>query len=149
MADYLVLKWVHILGAVLLLGNVTVTGGWTLYLYRHWRDEVMPFRPIARAILWTDLLFTLSGGVALSVTGIWMARHSGLPLLDTPWLFHGILALGLATFAWLVLLLPWQFRLERTTDPAEIRRLFLRWSVVGWIDTAILFYGLWVMVTRT
>ena len=36
MVDYLVIKSLHLLGAVLLLGNVTVTGVWSLYLYRHW-----------------------------------------------------------------------------------------------------------------
>lgn len=148
MVDYLTLKWLHIVGAVLLLGNVTVTGVWTLYLYRHWRDEVIPFRPVARAILWTDLLFTLGGGTTLTVTGIVMARRSGFPLLGTPWLLQGIIALAIATLAWLVLLLPDQLRLERTSDPAEIRRLFLRWSVIGWADTAVLFYGLWAMVKR-
>lgn len=149
MGDPLILKWLHILGAILLLGNVTVTGVWTLYLYRHWREAAMPFRPIARAILWTDLAFTLGGGVLLTVTGIVMALRAGLPFLGTPWLLHGLLALALGTLIWLALLLPDQLRLERATDPAEIRRLFLRWSVIGWADTVVLYYGLWAMVTKS
>lgn len=148
MAEYLTLKWLHVLGAILLLGNVTVTGVWTLYLYRHWRDSAMPFRPIARAILWTDLLFTVGGGALLTATGLMMAQRAGFSLLETPWLFRGIVALGVATLAWLVILLPTQFRLERATESGEIRRLFLRWTLIGWADTAILFYGLWAMVTR-
>ena len=49
MADYGVLKTLHVVGAVLLVGNVTVTGIWALLMYRA-RTEV-PFRPVARAIL--------------------------------------------------------------------------------------------------
>ncbi len=148
MVDYLVLKWVHIIGGILLLGNVTVTGVWSLYLYRHWRDEAMPFAPIARAILLTDLVFTLGGGALLSITGVWMALRSGFPFLETPWLLHGIIALSLATLAWAVILIPDQLKMEKATDPAQIRKLFLRWSVIGWADTAVLFYGLWAMVTK-
>jgi hypothetical protein len=60
----------------------------------------------------------------------------------------GIAALSLSTLSWLVVLLPDQWRLERTSDPVVIRRLFLRWSVVGWLSTALLFYAIWGMVTR-
>lgn len=148
MFDYFALKALHVIGAVLLLGNVTVTGVWSLYLFRHWRDATIPFRPVARAILWTDLIFTLGGGVLLTLTGVIMALQSNFPFFQTPWLVKGIVALSLSTLSWLAILLPDQYRLERTEDPATIRRLFLRWSVIGWASTALLFYGLWAMVTR-
>lgn len=146
--DYFTLKALHVIGAVLLVGNVTVTGAWSLYLYRHWRDATIPFRPVARAILWTDLIFTLGGGILLTVSGVVMALQGKLPILDTPWLVKGIAALTIVTLSWLAILLPDQYRLERTEDPATIRKLFLRWSVVGWIGTALLFYALWAMVTK-
>lgn len=148
MADYGAFKALHVIGAVLLVGNVTVTGVWSLYLYRVWRAGGFSFRPVARAILWTDLIFTVGGGILLTFTGIQMVVRSELPWLETPWLLHGIVSLGLGTLVWLAVLLPDQLRLERATDPEQIRRLFLRWSVVGWADTLVLFYGLWAMVTR-
>lgn len=148
MVDYQFLRFIHLTGAVLLLGNVTVTGFWSGYLYRHWKDGAFPFRPIARAILWTDLVFTIGGGALLSVTGIVMALRSGFPLLGTPWIVKGVAGLGLSTLAWLVFLLPDQFRLERSTDPVVLRRTFLRWTVFGWISTIFLYYGLWAMATR-
>ncbi len=148
MVDYQMLRALHVTGAVLLLGNVTVTGAWSLYLYRHWREETFPFRPIARAILWTDLVFTTGGGALLTITGIMMALQSGFPFYTTPWLFKGIVALTLSTVSWLVFLLPDQWRLERATDRAVIRRVFIRWSVLGWVSTLLLFYGLWAMVMR-
>lgn len=148
MVDYLVIKSLHLVGAVLLLGNVTVTGVWSYYLYRHWGDGTVPFRPIARAILWTDLAFTAGGGAALTVSGVWMILRMDYPVLATPWLLKGIVALSLSTLSWLAVLLPDQVRLERSDDPAVIRRLFRRWSVVGWASTALLFYALWVMVTK-
>lgn len=148
MVDYALIKALHVTGAVLLVGNVTVTGVWAYYLYRWWREGTVPFRPIARAILWTDLIFTLGGGAMLSVSGIVMLIQSGLPWRELTWIREGIGALVLSTLLWLVLLLPAQWQMERVTDAAVIRRLFLRWSVIGWAATILLFYGLYVMVTK-
>ena len=142
------LKLLHIGGAVLLLGNVTVTGVWAAYLYRA-RPRV-PFQAVARAILWTDLAFTLGGGVLLTISGILLTLRHGYRLADTPWLLKGIVALAVSTLLWLVVLLPDQWRMERLPpgDDRALRRLFLRWSVVGWTATALLFYGLYVMVGK-
>lgn len=149
MDEHALLRMMHVTGAVLLIGNVTVTGFWAAYFYRAWPD--VPFRPVARAILWTDLIFTLAGGTLLTVSGILLAMRLRLPVFDTPWLLKGIVALGLATLVWLVVLLPYQLRLERTApdDRARLRKLFLGWSVVGWADTLLLLYGLWAMVGKT
>lgn len=148
MDDHTLLRMLHVTGAVLLIGNVTVTGFWATCMYRAFPP--VPFRPVARAILWADLVFTLAGGALLTVSGILLTTRLGLPVLETPWLLKGIVVLGLATLVWLAVLLPFQLRLERTPpeDGPGLRRLFLRWSVVGWADTLLLFYGLWVMVGR-
>jgi uncharacterized membrane protein len=142
------LKLLHVTGAVLLLGNVTVTGVWAAYLYRA-RPRV-PFRAVARAILWTDLAFTFGGGVLLTVSGILLALRHGYRVADTPWLLKGIAALACSTLLWLLLLLPDQWRMERLAvdDERTLRRLFLRWSLVGWSATLVLFYGLYVMVGK-
>ena len=148
MADPALLRVIHVASAVVLLGNVTVTGFWAAYLYRS-RKQV-PFRPVARAILWTDLVFTLGGGAMLAVSGALLVRARGYPIADTPWLRQGIGALILSTALWLGFLLPDQWRLERIdpADEAGLRRLFKRWSLVGWTAAAILFYGLWTMVSK-
>jgi uncharacterized membrane protein len=148
MANAVWLRVIHVAGAVLLLGNVTVTGFWAAYLYR--ARGTVPFRPVARAILWTDVVFTLGGGAMLVVSGVLLVRARGYAIADTPWLRQSIGALASSTALWLVFLLPDQWRLQRVdpADDATLRRLFLRWSVVGWAATALLFYGLWAMVSK-
>lgn len=142
------LRILHVAGAVMLIGNVTVTGFWATYLYRD-RHRV-PFPAVARAILWTDLAFTVGGGVLLTVSGILLAMHRGYRVTETPWLLKGILALAIATLLWLCSLLPDQWRMERLApdDEPALRRLFVRWSIVGWTATLVLFYGLYVMVGK-
>jgi uncharacterized membrane protein len=142
------LLWLHVTGAVLLIGNVVVTGFWATFLYRE--RPAVQFRPVARAILWADLVFTLCGGTLLTVSGILLVRARGYPVLGTPWLLRGIAALALSTLIWVVLLLPEQWRLERVApgDERTLRRRFVRWSVAGWAATLVLFYGLWCMVAK-
>lgn len=148
MADPGLFRLIHVAGAVLLLGNVTVTGFWAAYLYRA-RGRV-PFRLVARGILWADLVFTLTGATMLVVSGILLIRIRGYALAENPWLRQGIGALAASTALWLFLLLPDQWRLQRAdpADDAALGRIFRRWSVVGWTATAFLFYGLWAMVSK-
>lgn len=148
MVDVAVWRGLHVLGAVLLVGNVIITGFWAAYLYA--RQDVVPFRPVARAILWADLLFTAAGAALLTVSGIQLVLARGLPFWGTPWLVRGVGGLVLATLLWLAVLIPDQLRLERLApgESARLRRIFLRWSVVGWGSTVLLLYSLWVMVTK-
>ncbi len=142
------LRFLHVLGAVLLLGNVAVTGLWAGLLWRS-RAE-FPYPRAARAILWADLCFTLVGGSLLTMSGIFLVRNEGLPWRDLPWIRHGIAALATATVIWLVALLPDQWRMERwAADDPRYPRAFWRWTVVGWLDTLVLFFGLWAMVTKS
>jgi uncharacterized membrane protein len=148
MDEHAWLRMLHVTGAVLLLGNVTVTGFWATYLYRN--RPVAEFRSYARGIMWADAIFTLGGGALLTVSGVLLAGRLGLPVLATPWLLKGIAALGTATLVWLVFLVPLQIRLERIAplDERGLRRTFLGWSLIGWADTALLLYGLLAMVTK-
>ena len=94
MDEIALLRALHLTGAVLLLGNVTVTGFWATFFYR--ARQRVPFRPVARAILWTDLVFTLGGGTLLTVSGILLAMRRGYTLAEERWLLEGIGALAIA-----------------------------------------------------
>jgi uncharacterized membrane protein len=148
MDSYQIWKTLHVTAAVLIVGNVTVTGFWAYFLYR--QRHGVGFRLIARGILWTDVIFTLVGGAGLTITGILMVRARPISILDTPWLGRGVVMLGVSTLVWLVSLLPDQLRMERLdqSDDRGMRRLFTRWSVFGWSSTVLLFIGLWSMVMR-
>lgn len=145
---YLFWKALHVIGAVLMVGNVTVTGVWTILLWRH-RYEV-PLRRIAHGILWTDFWFTFLGGAMMTIAGIQMIRVGGIPWRTTGWLMDGIILLGISSAIWLVALLPDQFRMERcpAENPGRFRTLYLRWSVIGWLATVVLYLGIWVMVVK-
>ncbi len=148
MDSYQFWKVLHVMSAVLLVGNVTVTGFWAHFLYR--QRAAVGFRAIARGIMWSDILFTVLGGAGLTVTGILMVRAQHLSIMEVPWLRRGVLMLVISTLAWLVFLLPDQLRMERVdqSDDRGVRRLFTRWSALGWASTILLFVGLWSMVMK-
>ena len=142
------LRAMHVLGAVLLLGNVIVTGLWAALLWR--ARPAVPFRPVARAIMWADLCFTVLGGSALTVSGIFLIQVHRLPWRELAWVRHGIGALAAGTLIWLVVLLPDQLRMDRLPeDDPRYARAYWRWTIVGWGATLILLYGLWAMVTKS
>ena len=147
-STYFVLKALHITAAVLMVGNVTITGVWASFYFR-WRRQA-DFRLAARAILWTDLFFTFLGGAALTITGILLARQAGMPILETPWIRRSALLLAISTLLWLTILLPDQWRMERldASRDAFLKAVFTRWSVVGWGSTVLLFVAMWSMVLK-
>jgi uncharacterized membrane protein len=143
-----VYRAVHVTAAVILVGNATVTGFWAVFLYRV-RDTV-PFRQVARAILWADFFFTVLGAGILVLTGIRLVELRSLSFTATPWLMKGAGALAVALLLWLAFLLPDQFRLKQIPkdDRRTLRRIFLRWTVIGWMTSLALFFGLWTMVLK-
>lgn len=144
------LKALHVLAAILFVGNVIVTGIWTAIFFRARRTH--DFRVAARAIVLTDWLFTVGGGALLTITGVSLAIGRGYPLWGTPWIRQAIVALAISTAMWLVLLVPAQHSMLRVgsvhVDDAALVRAYTRWNLAGWTATAPLLYAVWCMVTK-
>jgi uncharacterized membrane protein len=144
------LKALHVLAAILFVGNVIVTGIWTAMFFRarHTHD----FRVAARAIVFTDWIFTVGGGSLLTITGVTLALGRGYTMWGTPWIRQAIVALAISTVMWLVLLVPAQrLMLREVSNEAEEARLvraYTRWNVAGWTATAPLLYAVWCMVAK-
>lgn len=145
-----ILELVHVVCAALWLGNFTLTGIWALRAFRT-KDAALR-RFAVGEIIFTDILFTLTLGIAVTITGIALASAEHVDIWATRWT---ALALGIVIvsgLAWLALLLPAQFAMLRMSrageDPAALERLFLRWNVVGWSVTALLFFVIYLMVFK-
>lgn len=143
------LKTAHILGAILFVGNVVITGIWSAIFWRarHTHD----FARAARAIVITDWWFTVGGGAVLTTSGVTLALLRGLPLWDTPWIRQAIMALTLSTLLWLVVLVPAQRIMVRHTghdNDETLVRAYSRWSLWGWTATVPLVYAVWCMVAK-
>ena len=93
MSTYLLVKWLHIVSSVVLVG----TGfGSAFYLFFANRSDSLPARAVvARLVVRADLWFTTPAALVQPASGIWLAHTAGWPL-TTPWL---LASLGLYALA--------------------------------------------------
>jgi uncharacterized membrane protein len=150
---YAFFKTLHILGLVLMLGNVTVTALWKVFADRTCKPQIMAFSQWLVTV--TDFSFTLSGGFLMVVGGYGAAYVGGLPI-TTSWLLVGQLMMGMAGAVWVGILVPIQIRQAAwardfaiTGDvPAGYRKASSTWLVWGLLSTVPLGIGMWVMVAK-
>jgi uncharacterized membrane protein len=150
----LLLKALHVLGVVLMLGNVIVTGFWNFKAVRTRDARVIAFAQ--REVIAADYGLTFGGGALLSVSGFLLAQAYGLNPWTTPWIVGGFGLLGLSTLLWLIVLVPCQSRMARLSHaarddaplPPAFYRAFWCWNVVGWFATLLLVAALALMVLK-
>src|SRR6266540_741565 len=67
-------KWLHVLGAVLFLGNIIVTGFWMLLAERNGNEPSIRFAAIG--VNWADVFFTAPGVILLLGNGLRSEEHT-------------------------------------------------------------------------
>lgn len=108
MDTYLILKSLHILGAVIFLGNIIVTGWWKTLADRTREPKIIAFAQ--RQVTLTDFIFT-GGGVALVlITGIVNAEIHGMDYWHTRWLAWGMWLFIASGGIWAAILIPVQIK---------------------------------------
>jgi uncharacterized membrane protein len=113
---YFLLKTIHIVSSVLLVG----TGfGSAFYLFFANRSGSLQVKAVVcRLVVRADTWFTTPAVIVQPATGIWMARIAGWPL-QTPWLLTAISLYALAGACWLPVL--WlQLRMSRMANAAVV-----------------------------
>ncbi len=150
---YLLLKTLHIVGVVLFLGNIIVTGWWKVMADRTGDPTVIAFAQ--RQVTLTDWVFTLGGVLLLGGAGFANAGLHGISLA-TPWVLAGNVLFGLSGVAWAAVLIPVQIRQARLARgfarggaiPPQYWRLGRLWLVFGTIATVLPLAAIPVMVWK-
>ncbi len=153
MTEALVLKTLHALGAILLIGNGMVSALW-----KGLADRTGDARIVARAqrsVAVADWVFSLPGALLLLVTGL--ARMGELGGMGAqPWIRRGLEIYALVVLLWLAVLVPVQAKQGKLAKafgaggeiPPAYRRLRLIWNLVGGIVLLLLLAALVFMVLR-
>jgi uncharacterized membrane protein len=134
---YLWLKTLHVIGVILFIGNIIITGWWKNMADRTRHPAVIAFAQ--RQVTLTDYIFTAGGATLLGVTGIANAVIHDLAYYTIPWLKWPLLLFIASGLTWLLILVPIQIkqaRLSRTfagdgNIPEAYWRLGLLWNVFG------------------
>ncbi|MBV8186940.1 MAG: DUF2269 domain-containing protein [Alphaproteobacteria bacterium] len=150
---YLVVKFLHLIGAAVLLGAGTGIAFFMLLAHRDGRPVVVA--GVLRIVVIADFLFTATTVVVQPITGVWLALAAGYDLLDG-WIVTSILLYLLTGAFWLPVV--WmQMRLRDLADaavatgtplPDAYRRLFRWWFASGFPAFAAVLAIFWLMISR-
>lgn len=151
---YTLLKFLHVLGAIILIGNVTVTAVWKVFADRTHDPRVVAFGQ--RLVTITDWTLTVSG-IALIVIGGYGAALAGrMNPFGARWLVWGQILFAISGLIWAGILIPAQIRQAREAKlfasggeiTASYRRDAKRWLVWGIVATVPLVAAVWLMVFK-
>ncbi len=151
-----VLLVLHILAAIVFVGNIITAAFWKAQADRSENLETIAIT--ARSLLKADYIFTAPGIVVLLVTGIWMVGLSvgSWERFQEPWLGGSFVLLIITGIIWLAVLLPQQRRMVRLAQEGadagalgpEYRKASRIWSMFGGIATLLPVLILFLMVLK-
>jgi uncharacterized membrane protein len=150
---YLVLKYLHVIGASVLLG--AGAGIAFFMLVAHLRGDPGVIAGTARIVVLADFVFTATAVVAQPVTGVALALVLGYSLTEG-WIVLSIFLYILTGAFWLPVV--WmQMRMrdlalaalaEGSPLPARYHRLFWTWFAFGFPAFAAVLAIFWLMIAR-
>ena len=153
MTAYLTLKYLHIIGATVLLG--TGAGIAFFMLLAHRTGDAAVIAAVARIVVIADFLFTATAVVAQPITGLLLAWTMGYSL-DEGWIVLSVL-LYLVTGAFWLPVVWMQMRMrdlaaaaarEGRPLPEAYHRLFRLWFVSGFPAFAAVLAIFWLMMAK-
>jgi uncharacterized membrane protein len=153
MTAYLVLKYLHTIGATVLLG--TGAGIAFFMLLAHRTGEAATIAAVARIVVIADFLFTATAVLAQPITGLALAWTMGYAL-DESWIVLSVL-LYLVTGAFWLPVVWMQMRMrdlaaeaarEARPLPAAYHRLFRLWFASGFPAFAAVLAIFWLMMAK-
>lgn len=148
-----VVRWLHVIGATVLLG--TGAGIAFFMVMAHRTKDAALIAHVTSTVVIADWIFTASAVVLQPVTGAWLAHLMGWRLTE-PWI---LLSLGLYVFTgafWI----PVVFMQKRMRDlaraaiaaksplPDDYDRLYRRWFAFGFPAFAAVLAIIWLMIAR-
>ena len=151
---YLFLKFLHIFGVILFVGNIIVTGWWKTLAIQTKDPRILAYAQ--RQVTLTDFIFTAGGSFLVGVTGILMIVTAQLDWLNLFWLKSGIALFTLSGILWMLVLIPIQIKQARLAKqfvedgniPAIYWKLETGWLIVGIIATLLPLGTVYFMVLK-
>jgi uncharacterized membrane protein len=154
MTLYFVLKFLHVIGAAVLLG--TGAGIAFFMLMAHLSKSVAVIAGVARIVVLADFIFTATAVVLQPITGIALAHIVGYALTES-WIVWSII-LYLVTGAFWLPVVWMQMRMRKLAERAlqsgsalsdAYHQLFRLWFVFGFPAFAAVLGIFWLMITRS
>lgn len=148
---YLWLKFFHVLGVVLFLGNIITGAFWHTHALR--KGDAALLAHTAEGIVRSDRLFTIPGVLLIIATGIAAALTAGLPILGTGWILWPIVLFTISGVVFMARLGPLQHKMVELAVAADFdldayRAVASRWMWWGIVATLAPLAAAVLMVTK-
>jgi uncharacterized membrane protein len=153
MDAYVLVKWLHVIGAIVIFGTGIGTA------FHFWiairREGAAAIAAAARSTVLADYFFTLPAVILQPMTGLALAHMAGYPLSAT-WLVWALALYALAAACWVPVVFI-QIRLRHLAEesaaanadlPPAFRRLSRWWLALGWPAFIAMAATVWLMVAR-
>lgn len=153
MTIYLIVKYLHVLGAIVILG--TGTGIAFFMLMAHLSRDVAFIARTAAVVVTADMIFTLSAVFLQPISGGFLMALDGIGLHER-WLLASLVLYAIAGLFWIpVVFMQIEMRnLARAATgrheplPAHYFTLFRRWLVFGIPGFGSVMIILWLMIAK-
>lgn len=153
MTTYFLLKFLHVIGAAVLLG--TGAGIAFFMLMAHLTGEAATIAATARIVVIADYVFTATAVIAQPVTGVLLAWQAGYALSEG-WIMVSIGLYILTGAFWLPVVWMQAKMRDLAAEavaagaplPDAYHRLFRRWFAFGIPAFAAVLAILWLMISR-
>lgn len=150
---YLILKYLHVVGAMVLLG--TGVGIAFFMLMAHMSRDARFVARTAGVVVLADFIFTATAVIAQPITGYLLIRGTGTSVADG-WVVASLALYVLAGVFWLPVV--WmQMRMRDLAEqaasagmdlPAAYHRLFRWWFVFGFPGFGSVMVIIWLMIAK-
>ncbi len=151
--SYLLLKFLHVLGAVVILG--TGTGIAFFMLMAHLSRDAAFIGRTAGVVVQADMLFTATAVAVQPVTGYLLMRELGIPFTEG-WLVLSLGLYALAGIFWLPVVwiqarmrdLAQEAAAKGAPLPERYHRLFRVWFAFGFPGFGSVLAIVWLMIAK-
>lgn len=145
-----ILVALHVLGAVLFVGNIITAAFWKLMAEREGNPQVIA--SAAKRVMAADYWFTIPGIVLLLSSGHVLMAQGGYSLLSFSWISLAYGMFILSGVLWMVVLLPAQRAMIRHSQNgqlgAEYNKASNTWNLWGTVATVLPLVTLYLMVVK-
>jgi uncharacterized membrane protein len=153
MTEYFILKFLHVIGATVLLG--TGAGIAFFMLLAHRTGDTKLIAGVARIVVIADYVFTSTAVILQPITGVLLAKSVGYELTEG-WIVASIALYIFTGMFWLPVV--WmQVRMRNLAReavaadaplPTQYHRLFRLWFAFGFPAFAAVLLIFWLMIAR-
>ncbi|GAA0379721.1 DUF2269 domain-containing protein [Bacillus horti] len=149
-----ILIFLHVLGAVMFLGNVITAAFWKIRAERG--KDIAHIHKAVKNVMFADYVFTLPGIILLIITGNLMAFQAGYAMMEWNWVTVSQGLFILTGLLWVIILLPNQRKMIKESEKSislgqltpSYKKASRIWDVCGSLANLIPLVVLYLMLAK-